>query len=441
MDASVSRAGLARDEALKALARIRQGYPVSDAIQQAKGLPARDRALMATLVYGVLRHLRYLDAWMKPFVRGDLEPEVQDILRMAFYQMGFLDRVPDYAAVNAAVEQTRARAPRAVGMVNAILRRGQSKKPEQLSLGERYSHPDWIVERWQARYGPRLESILEANNAVPPLTLRVDLDRTSRAEVLEELGNLGIDAEPSPYLPEAIRVRGSLWLEDFEPFRRGWVTVQDESGMLVAWVLDAQPGDEVLDMAAGLGGKALHVLERSGGAVRLTCLDISRPRLRRLEENLSRTGRGDQAAIKEANAVQFGNSHQGSFERIILDAPCSGLGVLRRRVDARWKKQANDLPAFHETQVELLDAAWRACRAGGVIVYSTCSTEPEETEAVVDEVLARRPDLRREDVTPYLPHPDLASFVKNGALSLTPGDLGMDGFYIARLRVKKEAVQ
>ncbi len=438
MDASLNSVGMARDEALSALERVRHGDQVSEAIQRGATLMDRDRALMTTLVYGVLRHQRYLDAWMKPYLKGPLDPLVRDILRMALFQLQFLDRVPDYAAVNAAVEQTRARAPRAAAMVNAILRRGQAAGPGSLSLGEQYSHPEWLVTRWQERYGPKLESILAADNQVPPLTLRVDLSRVSREAILAHLAELGRDAVPSPYLPEAIRVAGSVWLESFRPFQDGLVTVQDESGMLVAWVLDAKSGDQVLDMAAGLGGKALHVLEKCAD-VRLTCLDVSRPRLKRLEENLARVHRSQEVTIREQDAVKFAGSHQGLYDRIILDAPCSGLGVLRRRVDARWKKEVRDLPRFHAEQVELLDAAYKAVRYGGVIVYSTCSTEPEETSAVLQEVLARHPDLACEDVRPWLPHPELNNFVQSGALVLAPGDLGMDGFYIARLRVGKES--
>lgn len=437
MDASLNSVGRARDEALKALERVRLGDQVSEAIHKGATLADRDRALMTTLVYGVIRHQRYLDAWMKPYLKGPIQPLVRDILRLAFFQLKFLDRVPDYAAVNAAVEQARMRAPRAAAMVNAILRRGQAGGAGSLSLGEQYSHPEWLVARWQERYGPKLETILERDNQVPPLTLRVDVSRVSRDTILAHLAELGIDAVPSPYLPEAIRVSGSVWLESFRPFQEGLVTVQDESGMLVSWVLDAKAGDQILDMAAGLGGKALHVLETCA-EVQLTCLDVSTPRLKRLEENLARVHRTEQVTIREQDAVKFARTHPGSFDRIILDAPCSGLGVLRRRVDARWKKEIQDLPRFHAGQVALLDAAYQAVRYGGVIVYSTCSTEPEETTAVVHEVMARHPDLASDDVRPWLPHPELKNFVQRGSLVLAPGDLGMDGFYIARLRVGKE---
>lgn len=427
--------GPARQAALSALARVREGALVNEAVSGGRRLGPKDRALMTTLVYGVLRQQRYLDAWIRPLLRGPLDPTVEDILRLAFFQLGFLDRVPAYAVVYAAVEQTKQLRPRAASMVNAILRRGQGSPPQNLSLGERYSAPDWVVERWAGRYGDRLEAILAENNRVPPLTLRVNLHRTSRDAVLAELERSGVPAQPSAYVPEAIRVTGSLWLEDFRPFQQGLVTVQDESGMLVGWILDARPGDQVLDMASGLGGKAIHTVERTEGRIHMTALDISPGRLQRLAENLRRMGYEEVVTIRETAAERYAPTHSGMFDRIILDAPCSGLGVLRRRVDARYKKRPEDIGRFRDQQTLLLEAAWRAAKPGAVIVYSTCSTEPEETHEVVRAVCARHPDLRVEDVSRFLPHEALKAYVEARCLVLAPGDVGMDGFFIARLKV------
>lgn len=426
--------GKAREEALRVLQKVRVGALVADALKEATrhDMTPADRALMAQIVYGVLRHRRYLDAWIRPFQRQALEPDVMDILRMAFFQLGFLDRVPAYAVVNGAVELTHRTQPRAANTVNAILRRGQTQKPLHLPLAERFSHPDWLVERWIRRYGERIRGILEEDQKIPPLTLRVDLSKTTRQEVLLSLLELGIEASPSTYLPEAIRVTGSLWLEDFPPFQEGLVSVQDESGMLVSWVLDAAPGDRVLDMAAGLGGKSLHVLEHGQGLVSLTAVDMSGERVKGLLANAHRLQRSLEAV--ESTAEAFCEQHPEGFNRVLLDAPCSGLGVLRRRVDARWKKSPRDFPALHQLQLELVSAAVTACQPGGVIVYSTCSVEPEETRDVIREALARWPGLVRESVEPYLPHPDLIPLVQEDMFMSAPGELGMDGFFICRLK-------
>lgn len=436
LGAVVTAVGVAREEALAALGRVRQGVSVSEALKAGTPLSGPDRALTTQLVYGVLRHHRYLDAWIRPFQRGPLDPEVADILRLAFFQLGFLDRVPAYAIVNAAVNQAKAHNPKTANLVNAILRRGQHARPqpENLSLGERYSHPDWLVEKWAGRYGSRLRRVLAANNRIPPLMLRVNLSRVSRQTVLEELQTMGIQATASPYVPEAIRVRGSLWLEDLPSFQDGLVTVQDESGMLVGWILDAKPGDEVVDMAIGLGGKAIHTLERTRGMVRLTGVDVSSSRLALCEENLARAGFSDKVVLIQDQSENYAVEHPGTGDRVILDAPCSGLGVLRRRVDARLKRKAEELNGLTQRQRDLGQAAWCLAKPGGVIVYSTCSTEPEETIDVVTALLHDHTDLSQEDVTPFLPPGALAGYVRDKALVLDPGDLDMDGFFIARLK-------
>lgn len=435
MDTGVGSIGISRSVALKALEKVRGGASVSEAIALGRQLKGSDRGLMTQIVYGVVRHQRYLDAWMSPYRRGPLDPTVVDILRMALFQVRFLDRVPSYAAINAAVEQTKRYQPKAKNLVNAILRQALRTPPQVSSLGEQYSHPDWIIERWQARYGERLETILQRDNQIPPLTLRINLARTTREAILEDLAERGIEASGSCYLPEAVRVNGAIWLEDWKPFQDGLVTVQDESGMIVTWILDPQPGNRVCDMAAGLGGKTIHLLERSDNHIRVTALDIAESRLKLMRENLLRTGYQDSVTVVNAPAEKFAKQHFGEFDRVLLDAPCSGLGVLRRRVDARWKKSAKDIPALQEQQRVLLEGAYALVSVGGVVVYSTCSTEPEETWDVVRWFEGRHPDLVREDVTPYLPHPALEEFINQGALELAPGDLEMDGFFIARFRI------
>lgn len=422
--------------ALQALMGVRQGQTVSEAmakVLRGQTVKTTDRALLTQIVYGVLRHRRFLDAWIKPFRRGTLDPSIEEVLRMAFFQVGFLSRVPTYAVVNEAVEQAKQVLPRAVPTVNAILRRGIPHKPSLTALGERYSHPDWLVERWRHRFGERVRDLLEADNRIPPLTLRVNEMLAGRDQVLQDLQGLGIQAKASPYLREAIDVLGAVWLEDLPAFHKGWVTVQDASGMLVAHVLNAQKGDQVLDLAAGLGSKTTHVLERTP-TVKLTAVDLSSTRLGLLHENLVRIGRRDAVTIVEADARQWVRAHSHRFDRVILDAPCSGLGVLRRRVDARWRKGPKDIMGNASLQNELLDAAVTAVRPGGVIVYSTCSIEPEETTEVIDAALQRWPQLMVDSVAPYLPSPSLRPALLDGNLFMVlPGQFDMDGFFICRL--------
>lgn len=424
----------ARLFAYRALSAVRQGKSINDALRTVPEPPlsAVDRALATQIVYGVLRNQRYLDAWMRPFIRGKMQPEIIEILRMGFFQMGFLDRVPSYAIVDDAVEQAKQINPKTAGLVNAILRKGQREGIGSMTLGEQYSVPDWLVTRWKQQFGPRLEEVLVQNNRIPPLTLRVNLRQTSREHVLALLEEHGIHAEPSPYLPEAIRVTGAMWLEDFPSFQEGLLTVQDESGMLVTWVADPKPGDRVLDLAVGVGGKTTHMLEKAD--VSITAVDLSADRLDKLAENLSRLQLTGQVAVIKEDSRRAVERFAGQFDTVLLDAPCSGLGVLRRRVDARWKKLESQLREHQKLQGELLDAAVVAVRAGGTIIYSTCSVEPEETFAVIRSARTRHPGLTVQSLKPYLPDPTLEDFLFDKMLRLAPGDLGMDGFFIARLQ-------
>lgn len=427
-------AGPARTEAYWILRRVAQGKPINEALAEHSGrISSRDRQLVTQICYGVLRHRRYLDAWMAPWVRSKLDPEVEDILRMAFFQLGFLDRVPDYAIVHAAVELTKSVQPKAQRLVNAVLRRAMGHRPQQLSLAVAYSHPDWLVERWRKRYGEEVEAILMADNEIPPLTLRVNQLRTSRQAVLHALAAQAVEASASEYLPEAVRVTGSLWLEHFAPYVRGEVSVQDESGMLVAWAL-AEPATDhmVLDLAAGLGGKSTHLLERWPEAS-VVAVDRSHARLRGLSANAQRLGLVGRLTAVHDDARHFVQAQDQRYRRIILDAPCSGLGVLRRRVDARWSKRPEDLVGLVALQQTLLEAAWQALAPGGKMVYSTCSVEPEETVDQMAWALSHLPHAQLGSLSERMPSEPLKCRVEEGMLSLVPGDLGMDGFFIAEL--------
>lgn len=436
----MSTVGVSREEALRVLRRMRAGQPIAEALNAShrqRPLDPKDRALLTQLVYGVTRHRRFLDAIIGNFSKSPLEPDVRDILRLGFFQLRFLDKIPAYAVVNAAVEETKLVQPKATRLVNAVLRRGQSYEPQNLSLGDRYSHPDWLVERWGRRFGKKLPDILAANNQIPPLTLRINLDRVTRTEVIEELTAAGVTAEPSPYLEAAVRVTGSVWLEDLPVFQSGRVTVQDESGMLVTLVMDPKPSERILDLAAGVGGKTGHILEYTQGESHVVAMDVSAERLDVLRRNVTRLGFAEQVETIRGDATKAPEAlGLGGFDRVLVDAPCSNLGVLRRRVDARWNKSLEDLKSHQTRQVQLLKAAILAAKPSGVIVYSTCSVEPEETLQVIGLIETEMPGVRRESVAEWLPHPALRNQVEDGTLTLLPGDFGMDGFFIARLRTE-----
>lgn len=411
-----------------------RGVPVADAVEEASRhaqLARADRRLATQLAYGVLRHRSLLDHWIASRTRTALEPAVANVLRLAFFQAAFLDRIPEYALVSSAVEQAKRVAPRAQGLVNAVLRRRLDDRPLPDDLATRYSHPAWLVERWQQRWPADVEELLRAANQVPPITLRVS-PGWSREELLADLARQQVAAMASPLLPEAIRVDGALWLEDWEPFRAGGVAVQDESSMMAAHVLAPPPESRVLDLAAGVGGKTCHILQK-WPTVTVAAWDIDAGRLKRLEANAARLGVADRLEIHTGDARTLTANSAGRVAAVLLDAPCSGLGVLRRRVDARWRRRATDPAAHQALQLELLEAAWRAVPEGGPVVYSTCSVEPEETVDVLRHFGRRHPEAAFEPVGPFLPSAALRRRARGPYLTWRPSEDRLDGTFVARL--------
>jgi 16S rRNA (cytosine967-C5)-methyltransferase len=417
------------------LLAVEQGKKAADAVESASRrhhLGREDRRLLTQLTYGVLRHRRLLDWWMAPGLRHPVGPAVRNILRLAFFQAAFLERVPPYAVVSSAVEQAKRVEPAAQRLVNAVLRQRLHQRPWPEDPAIRYSLPDWLLARWRRRWPEAWEDVARASNEVPPLTLRVGPD-IERGQVVHDLLEAGIPAEASTVVPDAVRVAGAVWLEDWPWFRRGQVTVQDESSQLVAWVLDPRPGEELLDLAAGLGGKTLHLLDRAPTA-RVVAVDTSEARLQALGEAAARRGVGEALTLWAGDGRTLPADWGNRFDRALVDAPCSNLGVLRRRADARWLKGPEDLPRLVATQRDLLIEAARVVRPGGVVVYSVCSTEPEETEGVLAAVQETIRELEAESPAPWLPDARLRALAGPGGLMIPPGYLGMDGFFIARWR-------
>jgi 16S rRNA (cytosine967-C5)-methyltransferase len=431
--ASLSRKeGAARAAALDALERVDRGQAVADALEAVDaGLAPADRRLATQLVYGVLRRRRLLDWWIERRRRGALTMPIRHILRLALYQAVFLDRVPRYAAVSAAVEQARRREPRAVGLVNAILRRALDDLAWPDDPAIRYSFPDWLVDRWRARWPDRWEQVLQKADEPPPLTVRVrggaDVDRLRR-----DLADRGVGTRRSPWFPDALRIDGSLWLEDWAPFREGAVYVQDEGAMAVAYVVDPPPAARILDLAAGLGGKTFHLLDRAPGSFAVA-VDVHGGRLERLRETARRLGVTGRVETVEGDARVVAARYGPVFDVVVLDAPCTGLGVVRRRPDIRYRRRPADLARMAELQKSLVAAAWQAVRPGGVMVYSVCSVEPEETTAVARWWTATAPDAAVEDAAPHVP-PALRQGTGRPFLMIVPGTDDADGFFIARWR-------
>jgi len=409
----------------------------------------RDRSLAAEIVTGTLRWQRSLDHLIEHFSKrriGKLDPEVVTILRLSLYQLLHLDRVPASAIVDDAVDLTRAaRKPSASGFVNAVLRATLRQKhklplparPENTGnrdaalayLGVTHSHPDWLVGRWLDRYGfEAAERWVRFNNETPLLTVRVNRLRATREQAMTALADADVETAPTRFAPDGLVVTGG------NPLRRpadGLVFVQDEASQLVPAVAAAVPGEHVLDLCASPGGKTIAMAADMNDTGTIIASDVRPRRLALLRDTLRVSGARSVEVVQVPTngPLPFG----AQFDLVLVDAPCSGLGTVRRDPDIRWRRREEDLRAMARDQVALLMRAADVVRPGGRLVYATCSSEPEENDDVVAAFIAARPDFRPGDLG-VSASPVIAPFVdQQGFFRTTPPAHGLEAFFAARL--------
>lgn len=411
-----------------------RGSSLREAMERHAGkLPdPRDRALlMALLSEGARWWLRFdpaLDRLLAQPLRRK-EPAVHALLVLGLVQLEILE-LSDYAAVAATVEATRAlKRPRLAGLVNAVLRRWQRERAELLAgldavPATRHAHPAWLADAIARDWPMQAEAVLAADNREPPLMLRTNRRRTTREALLERLRLGGQAAEPHHWLTDAIVLPHSGDVTRMPGFAEGLFAVQDGAAQVAADLLDARPGQRVLDACAAPGGKACHLLERTD--LDLSALDSDPARLRRIGQNLERLGlRADLLAGDASAPQEWWNGVP--YDRILIDAPCSATGVLRRRPDVRLHRRASDIRALAVLQQRILAALWPLLGTGGRLVYATCSLLREENEAAVQSLLASSADARALPFT--LPAGQAAAV----GWQILPGDGDLDGMYYAVL--------
>ncbi|MFM7230800.1 MAG: 16S rRNA (cytosine(967)-C(5))-methyltransferase RsmB [bacterium] len=405
------------------------------------GADPRDKALLHELVKGSLRWRGRLDAALDARVHVGLantQPWIRNILRLGAYQILFLDRVPAHAAVDESVKLAHKYAhPGAAGLVNSVLRRLAEERdtirwPEADdadALAVWGSHPRWIVERWLERFGPaETRALLEADNRAVPTGLRNNSLRQTREQLVELLAREGVEARIGTLSPDLVWVEGHHSPGALHCFQAGLCTAQDESEALVARVVAPRKHDRVLDLCAAPGGKSSHLAELMGDEGEIWAMERDPHRVETLEATLSRLGvHSVHVAQGDGRTYEF----PMPFDRALVDAPCSGMGVLARRADARWRKGPEVLAEMPPVQLELLAAAARHLAPGGTLVYSVCSFEPEETDHVIARFLATHPGWTLESVADSVP----ASVVTpEGTMRVLPHLHGCDGAFAARLR-------
>lgn len=415
---------------------------------------ALDRSFITELVYGTIRMQGTIDYILGLFVKKPLNSMpiwILLILRMGVYQIMFLDKVPDRAAVNESVNLAKKYGHAGtVKLVNGVLRnvvRGKEEIPypslEKDPVGHiavLYSHPRWIVERWLAQFGREETLQLCAwNNTAAQVTIRTNTLKISRDGLLDRLAKEGVKCFPGRYLPESIILEGIVSLGTLPSYQEGLFQVQDEGSMLVAHVLAPQPGSKLVDACAAPGGKTTHAAQIMQNQGAIKAFDIHPHKLALVQESCRRLGI-DIVETCAADAANLPASLEEWADYLLVDAPCSGLGVLQRRPDARWKKEAGDIGQLAEIQRKILAGAVKTLRPGGVLVYSTCTVTKEENQSVVQWFLQNHEDFSLEPMH-HLEELPLGKKDQEqaaaGMIQLLPHIHGTDGLFMARMRKKE----
>ena len=416
---------------------IQHGRSLTDSLNHslAKLKPA-DRALCQAICYGVLRHYHRLESLLQGLMEKPLRQKDQDIhclLLIGLYQLLEM-RIPDHAAVSQTVAASKAlRKPWARQLVNGVLRNFQRQQESLLaSLTEAdpvsfYSHPQWLINRLQQAWPDDWQAILTANNLQAPMSLRVNRRRLSRDDYLARLTKQNIAARALPWTQQGIQLQQAVPVEALPGFAEGDVSVQDGAAQLAAELLATGAGEAILDACAAPGGKTAHILESQPELQEVVAIDVEPQRLERVTENLQRLG--VQARLVCDDASEPARWWDGQpFDRILLDAPCSASGVIRRHPDIKLLRRETDIPTLMALQHKLLRQLWPLLKSGGMLLYATCSVLPEENHLQIQQFLAEQADARLQTI-----EADWGRTMPAGR-QILPGEEEMDGFYYACLR-------
>ncbi|MDP5293572.1 16S rRNA (cytosine(967)-C(5))-methyltransferase RsmB [Oceanimonas sp. CHS3-5] len=413
---------------------INQGQSLSALLPRyQQEVAAKDRALLQELCFGTLRWYSRLDAMAKQLLdkplKGKYQP-VHALLLVGLYQLLYT-RIPPHAALAETVAACkRLKAEPFKGLVNGVLRNVQRQQQELEEKADalpqlRLAHPNWLMKRLQRAYPDQWEAIMAANNRHPPMWIRVNETHHSREQYAALLAEQGIEASADPLAVQALRLARPADVTTLPGFDQGHCSVQDAAAQMAARLLDPQPNELVLDACAAPGGKTAHLLERQPALSQLVAIDMDPDRLERVHQNLERIGL--EATVLQGDAAQPRDWWQGpQFDRILLDAPCSATGVIRRHPDIKWLRRPEDIAQLAALQSQILDALWQQLKPGGMLLYATCSILPDENREQIKAFLARTPDAVHQPLhagdTPVQP-----------GWQLLPGIDERDGFYYASI--------
>ncbi len=435
----------ARSKIVDILTRVetRQSYTDKLLEKEIEEFGDEDRGLITEVVNGVLRWQYRLDWYLSQLYVGEYEsliPDVKNNLRSSGYQLMYLDKIPPYAVLNEAVEIAKTKYnQKTANLVNAILRNylRQQKKLEFMELDldyvERlaisYSHPLWLIQRWIEQWGiDETIELCNVNNQRPNISVRINHLMADTNALYRSLDENNISYEQHPDFPDFIWIHDFSELRKLDLLKKGWLSVQDISTAIPVQMLNPQPGEAVLDMCAAPGGKAGYIGEKMKNQGRLLAFEKHFNRSGLLRENLQRLG-VQNAEIVNTDALQMPTNHK--FDRVLLDAPCTGLGVLSKRVDLKWKRTMKDIENMKRLQLQLLEAAAPVVRTNGILVYSTCTIEVEENEKIIESFLEKHTEFQLDEIKDMFPEPFIWD---KGCIRTFPHRHKMDGSYAVRLK-------
>lgn len=406
-----------------------------------------DAGLLTELCYGTISRKMTLDFFLKPFIKKQkrIDNWVRQLLRISVYQFQYLDKIPDHAIINEAVNIAKKRGNKGIsGFVNGVLRSIQREGVPSFDeiqdpierLSVETSHPRWLVERWVNQYGmDTTRKMCEENLSPSKQTARVNTLLTTVDDVIEELETEGFAVKKSEIIPEAIKsIRGNLVKS--KAFREGRITIQDESSMIVAYCVAPKENENILDTCAAPGGKTTHMAEKMNNRGEIVALDIHKHKVKLINENANRLHISN-IQTKQMDAREVGNHFEKeSFDRILIDAPCSGLGVLKGKPDIKYSKSEDDIKRLAKIQLHILQSAAPLVKPGGTLVYSTCTVDKEENEEVAKQFLQLHPEFIGDDEIISRVPEKIKPFVRNYEIEILPQSLKTDGFYIACFQKK-----
>ena len=424
---------------------------LAQTLEKYQYLDKRDRAFLSRVTEGTLENLIQIDYIIECFSKVpiyNMKPVIRNILRMSIYQLKFMDSVPDRAVVNEAVRIAQKHGfYNLKGFVNGVLRaaargmdevsypKAEDNPLEYLSI--RYSMPQWILKSWIDQFGfGDVEKICASFQTERPTTVRIRTQNASREEIISSLASEGVSVQQHPYLDYALKISGYNYLQALTAFREGWIYVQDVSSMLVCEIAAPNWGDYCIDVCAAPGGKSLHLADRLKGSGYVEARDISEHKVERMEENIDRLNIINmQAAIKDATEFDQKSFHKADI--VLCDVPCSGLGVIGKKQDIKYKMNPTRQEELVRIQRRILGVSQNYVKPGGVLIFSTCTIGVDENQMNLKYFLENYP-FSLESIDPYLPEELRSRTTAGGYLQLLPGVHDSDGFFMARLKRSTE---